>query len=400
LGALVGALLLLQLLVGCSSLGVPPKDNAVNAATEPVKVGAIFDLTGATSEIGKPYADGVRAYVDWFNNNRDANKQQIQLIANDYAFKTENAERLYSQYVNSDKVVAIVGWGTADTEALKDKITRDHLPFVSGSLSESLTDVQAFPYNFVVGVNYSDQMRIVLQHIVQQENNARGIKIAFLFHDGPFGKAPEPALDEVARKHGMAVLKIPMLRGATTMLTEMQQVKNFAPTYVIIQNTPGPATLALRDGQQVGLDTQYVMLNFAANENFIRQANDLAEGVIGALPFATPTEGLPAVKTINGFLASKNRGSLNDIDKGLVFSQGWTIMSVMAEGIKRAAAKGQVTGDAIKAELEALQNFDTGGITTPITFGPDDHQGTTALQLYQVREGQWEALTELLEAQR
>ncbi len=399
LGALVVALLLVRLLAACSSLGVPSKDNAVNAASEPIKVGAIFDLTGATSEIGKPYADGVRAYIDWFNSKGGANKQQIQLIDNDYAYKTENARRLYSQYVNAEKVVAIVGWGTADTEALKDKITQDKLPFVSASLSETLTDVSSTPYNFVVGVNYSDQMRIVLQHILQLQNNAPDIKIAFLHYDGPFGKAPEPALDQIAAKSKMNVLKVAMPRGASTLLVEMQQVKAFDPDYVIIQNTPGPAALALRDGEQVGVDTQYVMLNFAANESLVRQADELAEGVIGAMPFAPPNPELASVKTINDYLKSKNRGSLSDPEKGLVFSQGWTIMSVMAEGIKRAAAGGQVTGETIKAELEGLQDFDTGGITVPLTFGVDDHQGATALRLYQVREAKWTPLTDMIEAQ-
>ena len=140
------------------------------------------------------------------------------------------------------------------------------------------------------------------------------------------------------------------------------------------------------------------MLNFAANEILIAQAGDAANGVIGAIPFAPTSENLPAVKTINEYLKRKNQGALTDIDKGLVFSQGWSIMAVMAEGIKRAAAKGEISGEAIRTELEGLQNFDTGGITAPITFGPQDHQGATALRLHQVQDGEWTAITEFIEA--
>src|SRR2546430_17334814 len=34
-----------------------------------IKVGGIFDLTGITSDVGKPFAQGVRDGVSWTNEN-------------------------------------------------------------------------------------------------------------------------------------------------------------------------------------------------------------------------------------------------------------------------------------------------------------------------------------------
>lgn len=397
---LAAALLLGGILAACGSPATPGGTGGTGATTEPIKIGGIFDLTGATSDVGVPYANGVRGFVDWFNTNGGVAGRQLQLIDNDYAYKVENAERLYSQYVNQDNVVAIMGWGTGDTEALRPKITTDKRPFMSASLSETLTNPEENPYNFVVGVTYSDQMRIALQHILQQENNRQGIKVAFMYNDSPFGKSPEAALDAIAGQSGMQTIKVAMPRGATDLTAQLQQVQGFAPDYVIIQNTAGPAVLALKNAQTLGLQTQFVMLNFAANEILIDQAGAAAEGVLGVIPFAPPSEDLPAVKTINEYLRSKNQGTISDKDKGLTYSQGWATMMVMAEGIKRAAAQGQVSGESIKAALETLQNFETGGITAPVTFGPNDHKGTTALRLYRVQNGRWTPITDLIEAQQ
>ena len=80
-------------------------------------------------------------------------------------------------------------------------------------------------------------------------------------------------------------------------------------------------------------------------------------------------------------------------EKGMLYGQGWTTMRLMAEGIRRAAEAGEVTGDSIKAALEGLQGFDTGGVTAPVTFGPNDHWGVDGMRLYRVEGGQWRPLT-------
>ena len=390
------SMLMIALVVGLLAACGAESTTGGTGGSGPIKVGAIFDLTGATSDVGVPYANGVKGYVDWINGKGGINGRQIELISNDYAYKVENAERLYTQYVTQDKVVALIGWGTGDTEALRPKIATDKIPFMSASLSEKLTDVKEAPYNFVVGVNYSDQMRIALQYILQQKSNAQGIKVAFLYNDSPFGKSPEPALDEVAGKNGMQVLKVAMPRGATDLTAQLQQVQAFAPDYVIIQNTAGPAVLALKNAQTLGLQTQFITLNFASNEILINNAGAAAEGVIGIIPYAPPADDLATVKDINEYLKAKGQGAISDKDKGLTYSQGWATMATMAEGIKRA--QGDLTGENIRKALEGLQNFETGGITTPITFGASDHQGAVALKVYQVKDGKWTAVSDVIEA--
>jgi branched-chain amino acid transport system substrate-binding protein len=39
------------------------------SAQQEIKVGGIFDLTGVTSDVGKPFAQGVQDGVQWVNDN-------------------------------------------------------------------------------------------------------------------------------------------------------------------------------------------------------------------------------------------------------------------------------------------------------------------------------------------
>jgi branched-chain amino acid transport system substrate-binding protein len=57
-----------------------------------------------------------------------------------------------------------------------------------------------------------------------------------------------------------------------------------------------------------------------------------------------------------------------------------------------------VTGESIKASLESITNFSTGDVTAPITFTGSDHAGNKTSRVYQVKSGNWEAITDQMAA--
>ncbi len=359
--------------------------------TGPIKVGAIFDLSGPTSGPGTPYGEGIKAYVDWRNQNGGIEGRQIDLLSQDYGYKVPNAEQLYSQYVN-EGIVAFQGWGTGDTEALRGKIAEDKIPFMSASYSINLVDINKAPYNFLVGTSYSDQMVIAMQWIKDQG----GSKIAILHHDSPFGQSPVPDGEDFAQANGIDVLDIAMPGGATDLTPELSQVQSFGAEYIIIQNVSSPAALALRNAKDLGMGVQFVCLNWCADESLIELAGDAAEGVIGTMPFTPPSVDVPGDDDVRKYAESKGQ----DLNKlGLHYTQGWWTMAVMAEGIDQVVKAGKpLTGENIRAALEGISNFDTGGVTAPITFTPTEHRGNKALRLFKVENGQWAQMSDYIES--
>jgi branched-chain amino acid transport system substrate-binding protein len=83
-------------LSACGGAAAP----AETGGNEPIKVGAIFDLTGATGDVGTPYSEGVKGYVEWLNAHGGVEGRPIELISADYAYKVDVAEQLYSQYAS------------------------------------------------------------------------------------------------------------------------------------------------------------------------------------------------------------------------------------------------------------------------------------------------------------
>ncbi|MEW5909823.1 MAG: ABC transporter substrate-binding protein, partial [Thermodesulfobacteriota bacterium] len=111
-----------------------------------VNVGALNDTTGATSDVGKDYALGIAEAINYVNDQGGVNGKKIKLYQFDYGYRIPEALTKYKLFKRTN-CVAVLGWGTGDTEALSSTVTKDKMPYVSASYSAHLTDPKKTPYN-------------------------------------------------------------------------------------------------------------------------------------------------------------------------------------------------------------------------------------------------------------
>jgi len=391
------------LLVAAGGCGSNKKDSGAKgsstATKEAIKMGGIFDLSGGTKDVGTPYSEGIRDYIDFRNKAGGVEGHQIELSWQDFGYKVDQGTQLYSQYV-SQGAVSFMGWGTADTEALRPRVTSDQIPFMSASYAATLADPKVTPYNFFPGVSYSEQMRIALKYISDQ-NKGKKVEVAVFHHDSAFGRSP---LDDGTKyiadnKLNIGFKPYPMATGATDFVAQLQQAKAQGAKYVIIQNVPTPSAKLAQNIAAQKLDMQIVCMNWCGDEIYVSLAGPAAEKTIAVMPFAPPSAGdLAGLKEISDYLKTKGA----DINaKGLRYVQGWITTATMAQGISNAltaAGDKKITGPDIKAGLEKVTDFKTGGVSQPISFSAESHAGLKEAPLYQVQSGKWTKLTEPLKA--
>ncbi|WP_431809336.1 ABC transporter substrate-binding protein [Brevibacillus agri] len=375
---------------GNSSGGTSAPAATAPAAT--IKIGGLFDETGGTGDVGKPYAEGEKAYIDYLNSKGGIEGAKVELIGVDYAYKVPEAVKIYQKFIKQDKVSAILGWGTGDTEAMKELIAKDKVPFISASYSEALTQVNQHPYNFMTAATYSDQAKVAIKWFRDNWKGSGNPKLALLYNDTPFGKSPIEDAKAYAASVGVDVVdeQIVDLKAldATPQLLNMQK-KN--PDFAIIQQTWGATATILKDAKKLGLTTKFIGLNWAAGEGVITLAGDAAEGYIGVITHAFPYENLPGLKEIEDYLATKGEKLA---DKNQKFVQGWVAAKIMVEGIKNAGDN--LTGEGIKAGIEKISNLEFGGLAAPVSFSADNHRGTTQVRLGEVKNGKFEIITDYI----
>src|SRR5205807_6146372 len=255
-------------------------------AQQEIKVGGIFDLTGITSDVGKPYAQGVRDAVAWTNDNGGINGKKIKLVDVDYGYKMPEAVAAYKRMVGDDKVIMINGWGTGDTEQLKTQVNADKIPYISASFSGHLTDPAKTPYNFFVAPSYSDQLRAWLSWVKDDwKDKSRAPKVAFFYGDNAYGKAPIEAGRRFCKENGIELVDEEIVPGAfqdaTSQLLNMKQ-KEAGYAYINVTTT-GVSTI-IRDARKLGLTTKFGSNPYGFGEALPAVAKDVAEGVTGVMP--------------------------------------------------------------------------------------------------------------------
>jgi branched-chain amino acid transport system substrate-binding protein len=347
------------------------------AMTAEIKVGGIFDITGATADVGKDYADGAVAAEKFINGKGGIEGDTIKLLPADYAYKIPEAVTLYKKYKDVDKVFMIQGWGTGDTNALRPMVNADKIVFMSASYDGNLTDPKKNPYNFFIGTDYSTGIRLAL--IYAKEQGCK--KFVFIYPDHPYGKNPIPAGKDYAKVLGLNVGpdQIVDLR-AIDATSQLLAMKKFDPEWAWIGGTTASTAVIIKDAAKLGLRTKFVINCWGFDENLSKLAGPAAEGrAFGMLVTANFGANVPGMKDVLASAGGK--------EFSLHYIKAWTSMLVMAEGMKRAKKAGKMDSPGFKAALETLKDFDTGGLTAPITYTDSDHRPNTSCAIGGVKGG-------------
>jgi branched-chain amino acid transport system substrate-binding protein len=361
-------------------------------AQQEIKVGGIFDLTGITSDVGKPFAQGVRDGVAWTNDNGGINGKKIRLVDVDYGYKIPEAVAAYKRMVGDDKVIMINGWGTGDTEGLKAQVNQDKIPYISASFSGHLTDPSKTPYNFFVAPSYSDQLRAWLHWVKDDwKDTSRNPKVAFFYGDNAYGKAPIEAGRRYSKEIGVDLVDEEIVPGAFQDATsQLLNMKQKGADYAYINVTTTGVSTILRDAKKLGLSTKFGSNPYGFSEALPQVARETAEGVTGVVPHVPFGENVPGMKRLVDFHKKNHPDDTHDA----LYVRGWCYVLVWTEALKRADKAGHLTGEGVKAALETFKDFDLGGLTNPVTYTPTDHRPSTKTAIYQIRKGKLVKVTE------
>src|SRR5699024_9919522 len=202
---LIFGLTLIMLLAACGG-GDEDADDEENVKVDPndrvVKIGSLWDITGGSGDTGTPYSEGQTAYFKHLQKEGGIEGVHIDHSGEDYGYEISDAQRTYQSFRDRDNAVGILGWGTADTEAMREQVTADQIPYICASYPEALNNQEANPYQFFIAASYSDQGRMVLDWI--KENHEGGEPtFALIYGDNGFGRSPIEDIKAYSKEVGV-----------------------------------------------------------------------------------------------------------------------------------------------------------------------------------------------------
>src|SRR3954470_2442413 len=204
------------------------------AAQNEIFVPALVYRTGAYAPNGVPWADGLVDYIKLVNE-RDGGVNGIKLAYEECetAYATDRGVECYER-LKSKKPVAFSPLSTGITYALTDKVPADHIVLVTAGYGRAdSVDGSVFKWNFPMLGTYWDGADILVQH-VKKKGSLKGKKIALVYHDSPYGKEPIPVLEELAKREGFELIKLPVTAPGVEQKSTWLQVRQQRPDYVFL----------------------------------------------------------------------------------------------------------------------------------------------------------------------
>lgn len=369
---------------------------AFAGAASQINVGALNDMTGATSDVGKDYALGIAEAIHYVNDNGGVNGKPIKLYQFDYGYRVPEALTKYNLFKRL-KCVAVLGWGTGDTEALSPTVTKDKMPYVSASYSGHLTDPKKTPYNLFYATDYSSNARAALtawfdkkwpQHPDYGKRKPR-LQCSYMFAS-PYCSAPIKAIKDQAAILGFDVGEDQDVSlFAIDTKSQILAMKKFNPDVVWHGNTVMSVAATLRDAYSLGLGAAHIIDNWGFDENLPKLAGEAAEGAMGVGVCAFFGEDVPLMDKVMEYAKKYNPGV--SADKRMCHTiQGWGAVLVLWEALKRADAAGDLSGESIlKNGFETMENFDIGLGAPPITYTATDHRVAGVVPIYECKGGKF-----------
>lgn len=364
-------------------------------AQDSVFVGHLADMSGPTAFVGQRYANGVRDALSYIKKNNGINGTELNSKTIDYAYKVPQAIAAYRKWKSRNHMVAMQGWGTADTEALITFVARDKTPVFSGSYSGHLTDPtgknpntkRPAPYNFFYGASYSDVCRGLVQWASNDWKSKGGKGQPKFTHIGanhPYPNAPKAACADYAKELGFKVMPpVVVSMKSGDFKAQCLSLKDSGTNYGYLANLGGSILSLIKSCDTVGTKFQMMTNIWGADKNFFAAAGSGLKNYI--FPTMTPFWGdnVPGMKLVREI--SKMSDPSGKKERVHHYIRGVCSVYYMKEAMEWAKENGGITGENIKKGMYAHKNWvpkGLEGVCLPATWTPEDHRGINKVNIY------------------
>ncbi|NTW17444.1 MAG: ABC transporter substrate-binding protein, partial [Syntrophaceae bacterium] len=339
-------------------------------AAEPIKIGALFAVTGPPSFLGDPERNTAVMLESQLNNAGGINGRMLKVIVYDTQGDATKAVQAANRLIKDDKVSAIIGPSTTgETMAVIPIAEAAEVPLISCAAGIKITEPTK-KWIFKTAQNDSLAVERIYDHLKKRNIN----KIALLTVSDGFGSSGREQLKLKAKNFGITILSDEIYGPKDTDMTaQVVKIRGSKAQALICWGTnPGPATIA-RNAKQLGLTMPLYMSHGVSSRKFIELAGDASEGIMLPSGRVIVARLLPkSDKQKKSLLAYVNNyKKYHNVEGDHFGGHAWDAVMLLKGAIER----GGDAPDAIRQELEKTRNFR--GIGGIFNFSPEDHAGLT-----------------------
>jgi branched-chain amino acid transport system substrate-binding protein len=342
-----------------------------------------------------PEEQTIEMMVEQINDDGGINGHPLEVIIYDTETNAEKAATMVIRLIEQDKVLAIIGPTiSGNSLAIIDTVTAAEIPLVSCAASTKIIEPVEERF-WVFKTPQTDQAAVTEIYTVMEE---RGIaEVALITDTSGFGAAGRAILIADAPDYGITIVDDQTFdSGDTSMQSQLTHIKGTDAEAVICWATDKESAIVAKDMQALQMDITLFASHGIANQAFIDNAGDAANGVIfpagkllvlGDLPASDPqhdvlTQYKEDFEAYTGATVSTFGGHAYDALSMVVIA-----LEDLDDDLDLAEARA-----AIRDGIEGIKNFaGTGGV---FTMSATDHLGMApgSLAMIEIIDGAWTGL--------
>ncbi len=354
-------------------------------SVNPLRIGVIGPLTGASADFGVPMINGVQQAVDEINAVGGYLGRKIELVKKDDQANPDVGLKL-SQELVAEKVSATIGFCNTGVAAKSlDVFQSNKLPLIipcaTGSpLTAKYPAVDS--YIFRTSARDAIQAPFVVEDIVKR----RWDKVAIFADTTGYGDAGLKDVESALAAQKLAPVYVTRFKLGVADLTEELKAARAAGANVVLSYTVGPENAVIGRGRQaIGWKVPLVGAWPLSFPSFVDAGKD-AEGALMAQTFIAEPSNERRASFLTGYARKFN---VKKIPVPMAAAQGYDAMYILVYALL-GIRDGNLTGPAIKAALETKNRTYYGVVATydqPFSRLDKDAISANMLVMGQVKNG-------------
>ena len=330
-------------------------------------VGAAPPITGVFAFAGVGLHQGLGDYCEWRNQAKGGVAgRKLRYVGEDSGYKMDQAMAVFKKIMGAHKPPVFYGDSTAWAKAAAKEVSQLGSTLTcSPSFSSDLADPKNVPFYFMAGPTYTAMGEILLEYINRTSRGASKAAVAVVYSDTEFGRDPIPGIKAKAQALGIPIVQeIVTKPGAVDVSAEVSKLRRAKPDYVIFHGyVLAPIPEFIKQMREAGMNTTPMGTIWSMDKTTVDAMGAAAQGWMGVMPYrySYDTQDAPTMQVMKDY-AAKARPDLKYIP--IFYTSGWLVGMIFSEVMERVLKAGKpLTGPNMKAALESINDWDTGGVT-------------------------------------
>lgn len=319
-------------------------------------IGGSLPLTGVFAFAGIAIEKGMQDYIRIVNEAGGIAGRTVRLAYEDTGYKPDTSVAVFNKLTSQDEIHLYYGDSTAFAKTIAPELQRaDSILMGGASFATELNDPEKYPNIFIPGPDYSEMISILMEYIAREKP---GAQIVLVNSDSEFGRDPIESSRKTAEGLGLSIAgEIITPPTAVDVSTEVLKLRRWRPDYVIFHGyVLAPLPEFMNQARQMGLETQFMGTFWSMDSSIWKDSGDVADGFLGVMPYRYyyDTEEAPMLDTIRAMRPDYQPTG---------YMQGMITAMILLESARRVLEEGkELTGTSLKAAMNTIENFDTGGL--------------------------------------